>query len=398
MKYIYLDNAALTPVDPRVLREMAKVSKADIGNPSSIHHAGVAAKKIADAARARIAQALHAHADEIIFTGSGTEANNLAIFGVVEAYLAKNKDKTFSDVHIIVSAIEHASILEPVRQLEKKGVRAEYVPVTREGIIDVITFKKMLTPETLLVSVMMANNEIGTIQPISDIVKIVRDFKNTNKTAYPLVHTDASQAVLYTDINLEKIGVDMLTIDSHKVYGPRGVGVLFARRSVLLEKEIAPMVYGGGQEDGIRPGTENIPGIAGFAKAMEIAVAEREKEIARITKLRDYFFKGILKISPSAVVIGAYTPGDYQSRLVNNVNIHFPDTDHEFLLLKLDARGIMCSTKSSCLKDEDESYVLRALDPEEGGIRESLRFTLGRYTTKQDLDYTLKNIDEALNS
>ncbi len=396
MKYVYVDNASLTPVDPRALREMASVSKMDIGNPSSIHRAGVAAKKILDTSRESVARCLHVHADEIVFTGSGTEANNIAILGVVEAYLATTKGKTYKDIHIIVSAIEHASILEPVRHLENRGARVSYIPVDENGVIDVSEFKKMLIPETLLVSVMTANNETGTIQSVSDIVKIVRDFKNKTSAVYPLVHTDASQAVLYTEINLEKNGVDMLTIDSHKVYGPRGVGMLFIRRSALFEKKVLPILYGGGQEDGMRPGTENIPGIAGFAKAMGIAGLERVKETVRLMKLRDYFLDRLLKIRSDAVIVGAYKKGDATSRLANNINISFPGIDHEFLLLKLDARGIMCSTKSSCLRDDDESYVLRAMNGAGRGIRESLRFTFGRYTKKQDLDYTLKNIDEVL--
>jgi|ERR1035437_4687536 cysteine desulfurase len=398
MKYVYLDTASLTPIDKRVQREMAKVSGADIGNPSSIHRAGVAAKKILDISRAKVAKAFHAHADEIIFTGSGTEANNLAILGTVEAFLENNPAKKYADIHVVISAIEHASVLEPARILQKKGVHVDFIPVTKDGIIDLVIFKKMLRPETCLVSVMTANNEIGTIQPIEDIVKIVRDFRKLTSTETGvLIHTDASQAVLYTDINLEKLGVDMLTVDSHKVYGPRGLGMLFVRRSVLLENKITPILYGGGQENDMRPGTENIPAIAGFARAIEIAVSDRVKETKRLAILRDYFIDRLKKKNPTIEIQGTYKKGDTTIRLANNINVSFPDMDHEFFLLELDARGIACSTKSSCLRDEDESYVLRAMG-KTGKKAQSLRFTLGRGTTKADIDYTLKNIDELVGS
>ncbi len=388
---IYLDYASLTPVDKRVVKEMTAFSRAEVANPSSIYMSGVRAKKSLEGARIHCAQFFGAHADEIVFTGSGTEANNIAILGAVENFLQKNKNadtgKSYKDIHIIVSAIEHASVLETARALEAKGVELDIIPVTPTGIVDGDALKRKLRPATLLVSVMMVNNEIGTIQPIADIVKIVRDFKKINPTAQTLVHTDACQAVLYKEINLEKFGVDMLTADSHKVYGPRGVGMLYVRRSA--REFVSPIMFGGGQENDLRPGTENVPGILGFTKALEIAKKENKNntETDRLTQLRDYCMEKLSSNVPGVVI-----NGDRTQRIANNINMSIPGVDHEFLLLQLDVRGIACSTKSSCLRDEDESYVIKAL----GESRQSLRFSFGRSTTKKDIDYLVKSIDECI--
>lgn len=396
---IYLDHASLTPVDKRVIKKMNAFMKGDFANPSSLYKAGVAAKKALESARASVAQFFHAHADEIVFTASGTEANNIAVIGVVE-HLVSN-GKSYKDIHIVVSAIEHASVLEAAHAFARKGVQLDIIPVTEAGIIDMTVFKKSLRPTTALVSVMMVNNEIGTIQPIHDIVKAVRDFKKNNlatsnaaaDSQYPLVHTDACQALLYMDINLEKMGVDMLTADAHKIYGPRGMGMLYVRRSA--GKVVAPIMYGGGQENGLRPGTENVAGCAGIAAALEIIAKEnsnkKETETARIVKLRDYVISQLVRKIPGLVV-----NGDLDSRIANNVNISIPGIDHEFLLLQLDARGIACSTKSSCLRDEDESYVIRALRKDSQLTANALRFSLGRSTSKKGLDYLIKSIDECI--
>ena len=297
-----------------------------------------------------------------------------------------------------MSAIEHASVLEAARSLEKKGVELSIAPIMSDGRIDVDVFKKMLNVNTALVSIMMVNNEIGTIQPVAEIVKIVRDFKKVNSAAHTLVHTDACQAMLYLDINLEKLGVDMLTADAHKVYGPRGVGMLYIRRSAV--GQVSPMMFGGGQEHGFRPGTENVAGIVGFAMALEIAAHENKngKEAARLLQLRDYCLEKL-----SQKVSGLVINGSRSERIANNVNISLPDIDHEFLLLQLDVRGIACSTKSSCLRDEDESYVITALRDADVGTkktasspRQALRFSLGRMTTKNDIDFLVKNIDECV--
>jgi cysteine desulfurase len=432
------------------MKEILRVSTADYANPSSVHTAGVLAKKVMEQSRLIVANFLHAHADEIFFTASGTEANNIAIRGTIEAVLAAKaksaqKQKSHDDVsvhddiHILVSAIEHASVLETVNALSathpNKKIKVDFIPIHSDGIIDLSALKAMLRPETVLVSVMLANNDIGTIQPVREAVKIVRDFKKTvGKTAENalgkmesqiLFHTDACQAPLYLDINMETLGVDFLTLDSNKVCGPRGVGVLYKKRSVEIDKDILPIMTGGGQENDLRPGTENVPAIAGLAKALEIALKEHGSAIAHLFFLQNYFIGELKRRIPGIILNGSYAEG---KRLVNNVNVTFPTFpkknntvvnpaatsvshatafDHEFFLLELDARGIACSTKSACLRDADESYVVRALrnasknasKAEKSGMEysaQSIRFSLGRFTTKKDIDYTLKMIDEIM--
>ena len=401
-KRIYLDYASITPVDPRVEKAVKKKLKklTHTGlNPSSIHADGVFARRLLDGSRVTAASFLHAHADEIVFTGSGTESNNIAILGTVEAYLTAHPEKGYADVHILVSEIEHSSVLETVLNLRKKGATVELIPVDHEGIVRVDALKKMLRQNTLLVSVMMVNNEIGTVEPIRDVVKVVRDFRKASMStakdlahspAYPLVHTDASQAPLYEDIDMTQLGVDLLTLDAHKLYGPRGVGLLYVRRGVTLK----PIIHGGGQERGLRSGTENIPGIVGLAAALEIAGEERVAERARLTELRSYFIKKLRDIRSDIRVLGS---AEHASPHILNVLI--PDIDNEFFVLQLDARGISCSTKSSCLRDADESYVLKAISAGNSGEavpRLSLRFSFGRQTKRRDIDRTLRAIGDVL--
>ena len=434
-KQIYLDYASLTPIDKRVVKEMELYSDWRSGgyftNPSSLYASGVRARSALRAARAQLANFFHAHPDEFIFTGSGTEANNMALLGVV---------KTATKIpHIIASSIEHSSVLEPLRALKAEGrITYDLVPILPHGVIDLDAFKSLLKPETVLVSIMLVNNEIGTVQPLHDVVKIVRDFRQKQgqkleqkqgqkeeqkENVYPLIHTDASQAPLYLDINLEKIGVDLMTLDSHKVYGPRGVGVLFARRHVLVDNYIAPIMYGGGQEQGLRSGTENVPGIMGFVKALEIGpadVAVKNKETARILELRTHLIDQLKKISPALVLNGAFDTVSQKAhdvvQIAHIVNVTFPDVDHEYLLFQLDAKGIAVSTKSSCLREAEESYVLSALRAAVSACNaashallhaqhhlpphtqhtqkpaQSLRFSLGRFTTKKDIDVVVKTI------
>jgi cysteine desulfurase len=359
-KRIYLDYASLTPVDKRVLGTIKKYQSLDYGNPSALYASGVAAKKALDEARLRVAKVIHAHPDEIVFTGSGTEANNLAIFGVGEG-------------QIIVSDIEHSSIREIAKE---RGV--VFIPVDKNGIVDLEILKKSITTETKLVSMVMVNNEIGTIEPLQEIAKITRHFRKQNNSIYPLFHTDACQAPCVLPVHVEKLGVDMLTLDSHKIYGPRGVGMLYIRRGLKLN----PIIYGGGQEKGLRSGTENIPGIAGFAHALELADKMRDKEVARLAELKEYFIQGLLKINSKIIINGENTSPHI-------LNISIPGIDNEFFVLQLDARGIECSTKSACLKDEDESYVLQSMG---GDSKTSIRFSFGRQTTKKDLKKVLNSI------
>lgn len=395
---VYLDYASLTPIDKRVMKEVVRLSAENYANPSSIHTPGAEAKKILEQSRRSVADFIHAHSDEIFFTASGTEANNIAIGGVVEAMQGVH-------MHILTSTIEHASVLETVKKATKNNqnnpnIKVDFIPVTREGIINLAALKALMRPETLLVSIMLVNNEIGTIQPIREAVKIVRDFAKTAGSKI-LFHTDACQAPVYLDINMETLGVDLLTLDSNKVYGPRGVGVLYKRRKVKIGSDIMPIMAGGGQENGLRPGTENVPAIAGFTKALFLAAEERTRETVRLLKLRDYFIEELKKRLPDIILNGSYGEG---RRLVNNINVT-GDFDHEFFLLELDVRGIACSTKSACLRDEDESYVVRALRAADTvdtvasagrAAAQSIRFSLGRFTMKKDIDYTLKMIDEII--
>ena len=429
MKSIYLDYASITPVDPKVRKEMDKWSHEPL-NPSSIHSLGVKAKKAMEGARKGVAEFLNAHADEIVFTSGGTEANVLALEGAARARHNFAKSAAFkngiSKPHLIISAIEHSSIIETVNMLEKHGVEVTRLPVDNNGLVSLEQLKKSIKLETFMVSIMTANNEIGTIQPIREIAKLIRDARRKYRSeasdtsfgglldepsgrvrgmgnrgiawrnnvsgaeaAYPLFHTDTCQAVLYQDLDVEKLGIDLLTLDASKAYGPRGIGTLYAKRGTPIE----PLIYGGGQENGLRSGTENIPGIVGFAKALELAKKNMFKETQRILELRDYFEMEVKKIKPDSIINAADITGSSSrvkypsvSRVPHISNITFPGIDAEMLVFRLDAKGIAVSTKSACLKDEDESYVLRAIGADS---KSSIRFSFGRWTNKEDIKKTL---------
>lgn len=381
-KRVYLDFASLTPTDPRVLCEMEKCYQSSAGNPSSLHAEGVQAAKMLANARKSIASLIRAHDDEIIFTGSGTEANNIAILGVVEARLRAGV--AISDIHIVTSAIEHASVLECFEALKARGAKVDIVKVTKDGVIDIEDWKAKISPKTTLVSIQYVNNEIGTVQFVEEVAKTVRHARKSGDGVLPYFHTDASQAFLCNEVNLEKLGVDLLTLDAHKVYGPKGIGMLYIRRGV----NVASIIYGGGQEKGLRSGTENIPVIVGFAKALEIAVDERQTETVRLTNLREYAIQHIRTVVPNLVVHG-------NNALVSPhiLNVGIPGYDAESLMLRLDAHGIACSTKSSCLRDSDESYVISALG---GESQSSLRLSFGRGTTKGDIRKLVKSLQKVL--
>ena len=419
---IYFDYAAGAPLDARVFSAMKSYFLNEQGNPSAIYKEGVEAKKAVEEARAKIAGAIFAHPDEIIFTNGGTESNNLAIFGVFRAAqslqraaLSLGEDGPLQEKkpHIITSVIEHPSVLNACRALEKTGVaKVDYIGVDKDGIVNLAEFKKVIRPETALVSIMYANNEIGTIQPIREIAKIIRQYRKSHLEAkppsildglaskYPYFHTDACQAMNYLDVHVERLGVDLLTFNGAKIYGPKGVGVLYRKRNVSL----APVLYGGGQEQGLRSGTENVPAIVGLAKALEIARATAEKESARQTKLRDYFISEIEKHIPDAILNGSRT-----KRLPNNINVSFPNMENQHMVILLDAKGIAVSAKSACSsEDEDASYVVSALggpewsaSPDERasqGVRadNSVRFSLGRETTKKDIQKTISALQEII--
>ena len=384
MNRIYLDFASLTPLDKRVMKEMEKYSSEEYTNPSALYTSAVKAKRAVEDAKTRIAKVLHTHPDEIIFTSGGTESNQL----VLQNDEIKNKINKDINKKLIISSIEHSSIIG------SDGVVT--VAVGKDGLVDLDLLKKSITPEITLVSVMLVNNEIGVIEPIHEIAKIVRDarkkFKkniggideNTDKNnsgenvsaisrPFPLLHTDASQAGVHLPLHVEKLGIDLMTLDGSKIYGPRGMGMLFVKRGSMKIS---------------RAGTENVSGIMGFAMAIEIAEKMREKETRRVDELKNFFLLNLKKINPEIKV-----NGDIKNSSPHILNISIPKIDNEFFMLQLDAKGIECSTKSACLRDEDESYVLKAICADS---KNSLRFSFGRTTTKAELNKTLKTISQIL--
>ncbi len=359
-------------------------------NASSIHLLGVKAKTELEKARVKVASFLYSRPEEIIFTSGGTESNNLAIQGVVLG--CRTPGDLVSDTkkpHIITTNIEHPSVLETFKILKtRKLANISIVPVENNGLVDPKKIKKEINKNTVLISVMYANNEIGTIQPIREIAKEIRHYKKQNKRNNIFFHTDAVQAVNYLDINVEKLGVDLLSISGSKIEGAGRVGVLYKKKIVTL----ASIFGGGDQEMGLRPGTENLAEILKFSSAFELIQKNKKIETERLTKLRDYFIKKLFKLKNDFLI-----NGDLKNRLPNNINITFPKIPSELLVVELSAQGIMVSSKSACKSSHKEgSYVIQALrsdsDIEIGG----LRFSLGKKTTKDDIDYTVKALSKIL--
>jgi len=368
MKRVYLDYAGTAPCDPRVVKAMHPYFTDIFGNPSSLHSFGQEAKKALEESREKVARALGASPEEIVFTGGGTESNNFALKGV--AYANQKKGN-----HLITTAIEHHCVLEPCKFLEKQGFSVTYVKVDKDGLVDPGDIKKAITDKTVLISVMHANNEIGTIEPIAEIARIAQE-KNV-----PL-HTDAVQPFGHVPVDVHALGVDLLSISAHKFYGPKGVGALYIRKGT----RIAPFLQGGDQEKKRRASTENIPGIVGLAKAAELAREERDEEAKKLTALRDMLIEGILRAIPQTRLNGHRT-----QRLPNNVNIIVEYVEGESMILNLDMEGIACSTGSACTSSSLEpSHVLTALGVPAELAHGSLRFTSGRYTQKEDIARVLE--------
>lgn len=394
---IYLDNASATPIDKKVLKLMSYYDKNLFANSTSIHKNGIKTRGIIDEARKNIATGLNAHQNEIIFTGSSTESIAMVILGVVNNFQLKNKGII---PHLITTEIEHPAVLNNFKLLENRDqVEVTIIPVDSLGFVDPLDIKKAIKKNTVLISVMYANNEIGTIQPIMEIAKVIRYYRKTNKTEsnYPLFHTDATQAINYLDIsNVDKLGVDLLSFNGSKIYGPKGVGVLYKKRNVKL----SPIYSGGEQEFGLRSGTENVSSIAGLAYAFEITNKIKEKEVVRLTKLRDYAIEKLLalKISPFDIILN----GGNKKRLPNNINISVKNFSSELLVVELDAKGIEVSSKSACKSDDDSiSYVVGALRRAQGITPDSnegsIRITLGRYTTLSDIKQFIYILSKILN-
>ena len=368
-KRIYMDHTAGKPVDPRVMEAMLPYMKSLYGNPSSVHSFGQEARQAIEETRTKIAELINAERKEsIIFTSGATESNNMAIKGV--AY--RNKDR---GTHIITSSIEHMSILNPCKFLMTKGFKVTFLPVDQYGFVNLRSLEKELTSETILVSIMYANGEIGTIQPIKKISQIVH-----GKNAY--LHVDAAAANGQVPIDVNDDGIDLFTISSNDMYGPRGVGALYIRKGTRLK----PSIHGGGQERGLRSGTENLPGIVGFGTAAEIAKKEMLTESERLKKLRDKLIKGLLDVIPHSFLNGHPT-----KRLPNNAAVRYSFIEGESILLDLDLKGVAASSGSACTaKTLEPSHVLRAIGLKHEEAHGSLLFTLGKQNTEEEVDYVIR--------
>lgn len=382
-KIIYLDNAATTSVDPMVLKEMLPYFSQKYGNASSLHQSGLDGLVAIDSARAKIAQWLDCRPANVYFTSGATESDNWVILGVVRG--AQRLNPAIKP-HLIVSAIEHEAVLEPVKKLLKDGlIEVTYLRVNKNGLVSGTDLQSAIKSNTVLVSVMLANNEIGVIQPIADLAKIIAEanLKRQNKIYF---HTDATQAPAYLDCSVKKLGVDLMSISAHKVYGPKGVGALYIKDNIKLE----PLMLGGGQQGGKRSGTYNVSGIVGFGKAIEL-VADRKKfleENKRIKKLRDYLITGILKNVPRSSL-----NGDRKKRLPNNASFTIPGVEGESVLLMLSQSGICVSTGSACSSGSLEpSHVLLAIGVPIENAHGSLRVTLGRFTKQSDVDALTRSL------
>lgn len=395
MREVYLDHAATTYLDPRAKKAMEPYWSEEFGNPSSLYRAGRRAKEVLDDARTTVARLLNCRSEEVVFTGGGTEAINLAIFGVAKFYSNLLKNSAGAKGHLITSKIEHHAVLHAMEALQQEGFEVTYIDVDEYGLVNPEDVRKALRPDTILVSVMYANNEIGTIEPIQEIGRVIKEFKAANtakptnssdpklyaSNPVPLFMTDACQAAGALPMDVDRLGVDLLAMNASKIYGPKGVGCLFARRGVRLK----PLIYGGGQENNLRSGTENVAGIVGFAKAFEISEEMREAESGRLVLLRDYFTSRILREIPKTIL-----NGHPKLRLPNNVNVSILDIEGEAAVLYLDSEGISISTGSACTSTTlDPSHVILALGRPYEYAHGSLRFTLGRGTSKEDLDYVM---------
>jgi len=368
LRRVYLDHSATTPVHPRVLAVVVRYMAADFGNASSIHTFGQVARKAMERARSQVADLIGA-ADprEIIFTSGGTEADNLAIKGVARA----SKDRAS---HIITSAVEHHAVLHSCEALEKEGFRVTAVGVDQQGRVDPDEVRDAVDGDTVLISIMLANNEVGTLQPVTEIARMAREKGIT-------MHTDAVQAVGQIPVDVDELGVDMMSISGHKIYGPKGVGALYIRRGT----RIRPMEHGGHHERSLRPGTENVAGMAGLGEAARLAQEELSHRRSHLTRLRDRLIDGLLRMD------GVRLNGHPHDRLPNNVNVSIEAVEGEAMLLNLDARGVAASSGSACTSGSLEaSHVLLAMGMKHELAHGSLRMTLGRDNTREDIDYVLE--------
>lgn len=368
MRRVYLDHSATTPIRPEVLEAMLPYLRERYGNPSSLHHWGQEAKKAVEQAREAVAALISARPEEIVFTSGGTEADNLAVIGAAYANAAKGR-------HIITSSIEHHAVLDSMQYLERQGFKVTFLPVTAEGLVQVDEVAAAITPETILISIMHANNEVGTVQPVALIGQLAKE-KGI------ILHSDAVQSAGKIPVDVDELGVDLLTLSAHKIYGPKGVGALYVRKGTRLD----PIFHGGAQERKRRPGTENTPGIVGFGRAAALAKQEMATEARRLAALRDRLLDGLSERIPDLVITG-----HREKRLPNHVSVCVKYVEGESLLLSLDLQGVAASSGSACTSGSLEpSHVLLAMGLPHEVAQGSLRLTLGRENEEADVDYVLE--------
>jgi cysteine desulfurase len=385
MKRVYLDYAAATPVAREVLEAMQPYFSDDFGNPGSLHYYGQRAEAALDRAREIVAKEVGVDFGEVIFTASATEANNLLLRGLArKVFLSGAKPR------LIISEIEHESVLETCRELEVEGAELVRLPVSRDGFVDPSALEAVLTPETTLVSVIYASHEIGTIQPVRSLARLVRDFREKRGSLYPIFHTDAVQGFQFDRLDLADLGVDALTLSSQKIYGPKGAGALILKAEYL--PLLSPIITGGTQEFGRRAGTPNVPAIVGFGEAVSLVAARRQKEAERLRQLRDDFWQELKNSLPQIELNGSLA-----DRLPNNLNIYFPGQNSQTLLVKLDQAGLAASAGSACsVRRALPSHVILALGFAEERARSSLRFSLGWPVEERDLRWAAEIIRKAL--
>lgn len=374
MNIYYFDNAATTKLDEKVLKEMLPYLIQNYGNASSPYKLGRHSRKAVEISREKVASALNANKNEIYFTSGGSESDNTALFGIASAYSSKGK-------HIITSQIEHPAILETCKQLEKEGYEITYLPVDDNGAVSIEELKKAIKPSTILISIMFANNEIGTIQPIKEISTIAHSHGI-------IFHTDAVQAVGNVKIDVKELEIDALSLSGHKFYGPKGIGALYVSENIKFNK----FINGGHQEKNMRAGTENVAGIVGLGEAINLADKNLEKHQSKMTNLRNYFFEGILKNFKDVKI-----NGDLSNRLPGNANLSFKNINGNKILLDLDKYGICISTGSACSSSSNNaSHVLKAIKVPKDYINGSIRVTIGKNNTKEEVDYLLEKLKEII--
>ncbi len=375
---LYFDYAATTPIDHRVLQAMRPYFEDVFGNPSSLHSFGQRARAAVDSARARTAELIGASFDEIIFTGSATEANNMILKGVAR----KAKDHVVNP-NIIISSIEHDSIREPALALKKEGVEVIQAPVDARGIIDLVKLAELINERTILVSVMYANNVIGTIEPIGEISRIIEMRRGTG--IYPLFHTDGVQALQFLDMDVARLGIDAMTFSAHKIYGPKGIGALYMRGGRTAHRQLEPLLHGGGHEFNLRPGTEAVASVIGFASAMTLNASLQKKEAKRVEGLRRMLWQGIRKVSPRAEINGMSLEFSSAS-LPNILNVYFPGHMAHDLMMQCDLKGAAISAGAACsMGSAEASPVLLALGQNPLRAKSGVRFSLGRQTTVSEI-------------